>query len=555
LNRGDASALAELGVSGKGPFPMGVEYGLGDAGNGVVVVVRGGAAVVDWAQFPGIKPLAHTHPRTEIYSDSKTVRLNEILKDTTDPLRSREQVFPSGADFIVMAQNNIAGHVVYTEFVIKNGVVRAVPRGDTGPRVNFTIVKSGEYGINSKGEIVYQATVEMRSGHEPVTKTLTVYIVQTAGTADGHIFMSKPKGVMEKPPGGWKNPAKKTLSVDKLDPAALKNLSNGLDTSQVTALITKHGFDSVEWAGKSLDGTKARKLLEGLQPKTVAGVRDVTAREAHAQLTLFGAATMDKIIPPVTGKHLESERRLLGDTTAKALIEDKVHRNKIPDIVKHSNQLDTASAATARPMGSSSLAVDSNVIIGVQELLDPKNTWSGTPKHKKAGVNYLRSIANPVLPPLGPTDVLPVPRTIAGIIGTGHDLRGSNVTRGETTPTPGMPVGELPLTVARNGVAYNAVLKQLADKNIGKGKGGADRGVVADTIFSTAANPELMTGDMSVIGGVYENWGIKDPAKPVAQRAGEKVADAVARVYPTGYDADVPNGTGGTRRIRIIPMR
>jgi len=107
-------------------------------------------------------------------------------------------------------------------------------------------------------------------------------------------------------------------------------------------------------------------------------------------------------------------------------------------------------------------------------------------------------------------------------------------------------------THARNGAAYNKVLAELEANNIGKGKGGADRGVVADAIFADGS-ATLMTSDHSVIAGIYDKWGVK--TRTVTQNHKEKIAAAISRTYALdgGFDANVPNGTGGTRRIRIIP--
>jgi hypothetical protein len=551
LNGGDAQVLTQLGIAGEVKFPKGVEYGLGEIAGGKVVLVRGGAKEIDWSFLPGVKPIAHTHPAVEL--PGGTVKSSDVFKATDVPSLDRHRIFPSGTDFIMMAEHGISGHIVYTEFVLRDGKIMNAPPGDKSPRLNFTITTSKRYGINGKAEPVYVSTMEMRAGigTRPI-ETAEVWTVKPRDSSTGDLYMKKPKGVQETQPNGA--PLKKTKS-SSITEAPLKNLKRGLDDTQIEALITRHGPDVVEWAGRTLDGTKARTLLDGLQEKTIRGLRDVDASDAHAQLQTFGAATLDAIVPPVTGTHLQTQRTQLGDTTAKGLIKDKIDRGKIPDIAVHATQLATASGGASKPIQAHSMTVDSNVIIAIQSVTGtaPQKTWAALSPGERAAINTLRSQAKPALAQLGATDTVAVGTTARKLIGNGHDLRGANVTLGETKPTATMPIGDLPITVSRNGAAYNKVLKELEARDIGKGKGGADRGVVADTIFSAGA-ATLMTADHSIIAGVYNAWGVK--SRNVTQNHKEKIAPAIARTYAPdgGFDAIVPNGSGGTRRIRIIPQ-
>jgi hypothetical protein len=115
--------------------------------------------------------------------------------------------------------------------------------------------------------------------------------------------------------------------------------------------------------------------------------------------------------------------------------EDKLKGGKAADLATHADQLAAATAKPHDPLAGDSIVVDSNVLIGIEELMSPTMAWDKLPKHKQNGINYLRSRAKPPLPPLTGD---PPGRNVESIIGTGHDLRAANPTLGETTPVGGL---------------------------------------------------------------------------------------------------------------------
>jgi len=293
-------------------------------------------------------------------------------------------------------------------------------------------------------------------------------------------------------------------------------------------------------------------MLETVKPETLKGLQDVSAADAHKIVDVFGKATVEGAVPPVTGKQLNTERARLGEKTAKGLADDKVNRHKVADLATHAEQLATATTHSLAPLGSSSLIVDSNVLAGIKELMNGV-PWKDLQSHKKNGINALRSRGKPPLPPLAGD---PPARDMEALIGKGHDLRVSNVTLGENAPQAGLTREGFELTVSRDSKEYNNVLDELAKSpGIGKNKGAADRAIVADTVFAKGVSkPTLMTGDTDVIARLFQRFG---PGKstPIKQQHGEVVVDAIVRTYPAGFDAEIPNGAGGTRIIAVIPMR
>ena len=207
LNRGDASALASVGITDAagGKLPEDHEFGLGELSNGNVVVVIGQEAAVDWAHLPGMTPRAHTHPPSvhdipPQENGARSIPLIELLMPKADPFLAREVVFPTGTDFIVMAHQGIDGHVVVTAFVLRDGKVMKAPEGDTGPRLIFTIVSCHEIGARANGRKVYKSKLVGKSGSEtPINQD--VWVVADKGDETGDIFMTQPTDVVLNEPG------------------------------------------------------------------------------------------------------------------------------------------------------------------------------------------------------------------------------------------------------------------------------------------------------------------------------------------------------------------
>ncbi len=169
LAAGDRTALAELGYD---TFPTNletnkVEWGLARRWDGKLAVVLGGFTEINWAVLPHMKPLSHTHPfmdRAALKGKNGdgVVRIDD-LADLSDDMR---HLFPSAADFGLMASGKIRDHVVHTPFVARSdGQIANPSAGETGPTVDFVIEKSTYVGRWAVAEDVgvYRATVTART--------------------------------------------------------------------------------------------------------------------------------------------------------------------------------------------------------------------------------------------------------------------------------------------------------------------------------------------------------------------------------------------------------
>jgi hypothetical protein len=346
----------------------------------------------------------------------------------------------------------------------------------------------------------------------------------------------------------------KTL-VAELGMTALKHLTNGasgLRGDEVAALVKQHGSQAVKWAGDTLDGSTAKKLLESVKPDTLKGLQDVTAEDAHKIVDVFGKATLEGAVPPVTGRQLNVERLQLGEKTAKGIAENRVNKHKVDDLATQADQLAAATSHPPMPLQRDSLIVDSNVLAGIKELMGGM-PWAALQEPKQNGINLLRKRAKPPLPVLTGD---PPGRDLDSLIGKGHDLRAANATLAESAARPGLSPAGFELTVSRDSKQYNDVLDELAKSPVvGKNKGVADRAIVADTVFAKGSSkPTFMTGDANVIVRLFERFGPGRSA-PIKQNHNEAVVDAIARLYPAGFDAELPDGAGGTRAITVVPMR
>lgn len=341
----------------------------------------------------------------------------------------------------------------------------------------------------------------------------------------------------------------------ELGTSALKHLTSGasgLSIEEIAVLAKRHGYAIVRWAGDTLDGATAKKLIDTIRPKTINGLLDVSAAEAHKLVDVFGKDTVEGAVPPVTGKQLNVERLQLGERTAKGIADEKVKKHKPDDLATQADNLEATTRHPTEPLRRDSLIVDSNVLAGIKELMDGMS-WHALQPHKKNGINLLRSRAKPRLSPL--TDDPPT-RDVEVIIGKGHDLRAANATLAENTPRPGLTRDGFELTVSRDSQQYNNLLEELAKPpGIGKNKGAADRAIVADVVLAKGASkPTFMTGDGDVIARLFQRFG---PGRftSIKQLPDEAVPKAIARTYPAGFDADMPDGIGGSRSITVIPMR
>lgn len=63
-----------------------------------------------------------------------------------------------------------------------------------------------------------------------------------------------------------------------------------------------------------------------------------------------------------------------------------------------------------------------------------------------------------------------------------------------------------------------------------------------------------MSGDVDVFRRLFERFGPGQGAR-IKTIGKERVEDAIARQYAAGFDVLIPDKSGGTHPLRVIPMR
>jgi hypothetical protein len=268
LAAGDRTALADIGYDG---FPAHletnkVEWGLARRWDGALTVVLGGFREINWAHLPHMKPLSHTHPWSDRAalqgkSGDGVVRIDD-LKDLSTDLT---HLFPSAADFAVMATAGIRNHVVHTPFVSRGeGRVGNPTAGETAPTVDFVIEKSTYIGRWAMGENVgvYRATVTARTPDGVIWRG-EIYAADAGGSM---LYRSRPE-----------------ISPNRLPPPQPRiQTESGSKNADLLAALKKAGVaepasnSTIERVLNTLspEGQKWLEQLAKLQPARVQGIED-----------------------------------------------------------------------------------------------------------------------------------------------------------------------------------------------------------------------------------------------------------------------------------------
>jgi hypothetical protein len=125
LAAGDPSALAQFGMAASVATDE-MEWGLGQMPDGRVLLVSGEAGAVDFDQVPGLKALAHTHPRVldgeqRDLTSAKSGGVDAAHLIEKGPFADKVAFLPSYGDLAYFAENGITEHVVYTPYVHLGG--------------------------------------------------------------------------------------------------------------------------------------------------------------------------------------------------------------------------------------------------------------------------------------------------------------------------------------------------------------------------------------------------------------------------------------------------
>lgn len=206
LNDGDLKALEKTGVHANGAehaVPPGTEFGLGELPNGDLVVLRGELGAVDWANFPGVKPLAHTHPNVpgnNLQGKTKisVVELATAGEPGTAPNINRAVVYPTPEDLATVLARKVKEHVVVTPFHERDGqVFKPDAANGVGRPLDFVISNIEEVGTVN-GQSVYKARVVGVAGGEAVIPAREVWGVVDPAGHNSVLDLRPPDGMIPK---------------------------------------------------------------------------------------------------------------------------------------------------------------------------------------------------------------------------------------------------------------------------------------------------------------------------------------------------------------------
>jgi hypothetical protein len=354
---------------------------------------------------------------------------------------------------------------------------------------------------------------------------------------------------------------------EKLGNDVLKNLSasftGGTDLTgkEIIALVKAHGEDAVKWAGKDLPGSKVKNLLTALTKDSVTAMQDIPASKASLLVNDLGAKMVNDVAPATGGARLATLRDQLGAAAASEMMAEKIKKGKVADLKAFADNLEAAKKAelaSPTPVGPNSLILDSNAMVAIKKMLagakwDP--AAGEMENNERAIINNLRVRAG--LPPLTGD---PPARDLTSIVGT-QDIRASNAALAEEgTRDPRLTRSGVTLSVSRDDPAYTGLLKELAkDPKIGGNKGAVDRAVIADAALTKSSDGSpatFMTADDDVYARLARKFKPSLIHKQVVGGKMEGDAAALVREYgATGFTVSIPDGTGATHDLKVIPVK
>ncbi|MBK9031842.1 MAG: hypothetical protein IPL61_11040 [Myxococcales bacterium] len=490
----------------------------------------------------------------------KGLKLKELLKGSTDASGAinRGLVLPSAADFGYCAHNGVPRHVVVTPYVFdkKTGRVRNPGPGDEGmPRVEFELKRPDLVGdFEGNADVpVYKATVVISAGGELID-TQQMWSMRHPAIGD----VVEPNAI----PATWRSrtpgeaPPDVTRSTHKPDDTgAPTDPATTYTYPDRTKYVEDHGPEVVRWAEHGLDGSQAKALLADLPTRTLVALGDIPAKDAAHLVGVIGKDTIAKVVPPLTGGDVALEAKYLGEEGARRFAGDNTEKKGPSRLKRHAEGLSHSALEidSAKALTSSSMMVDSNIVISIQKLQSGAS-WNTLQAGEKVFVNRIRKLSG--LPELAAD---PPDRSIAGLVGHA-DLRTANIVTGEVGGT-GMAIAR-PMSATRDTPKYAGVLSELSSPPPIGGSGQADKLVVADAVFAVTSDgsaPTLVSGDANVFARLAQRYlppgSFKQ--KPYLDRRGVKktqsVGAAVAEDLPD-FTVEIPDGQGGVHRLRVIPV-
>jgi hypothetical protein len=182
LADGKTSSLGLLGIEVPPGFdPTKNEWGLGrrvDVTTGEVsyVLIKGEDGAVNWEGFPGVEPIAHSHPDKgpNGRNSNHLKKLDadggvDLVKLCTTDGADRIHFMPSGADLVFVLSHRIGTHTVLTPFQhLGGGKVGNPTPGSNNAGINIVIKNPKLYGhlFGNPKSAVAEVEIEIWAGNE-----------------------------------------------------------------------------------------------------------------------------------------------------------------------------------------------------------------------------------------------------------------------------------------------------------------------------------------------------------------------------------------------------
>ena len=368
-----------------------------------------------------------------------------------------------------------------------------------------------------------------------------------------------------------------------VDGDRLLRLLDEMPPADLTALITKHGGESVRWATDGLPAADAQKLLDAMTPEILAAMRGsgVVAADAKRLVDAFGGVLLKQLADAgIAPKALLPVLAQQEPGQAAKIIQQYVDRaatkpatwDALRNFLAGAERAEAEEIARATAMGADEIMVDNNVLVAAQAVQGGVAWAEIKPHEQRRLIEAMTKLGHPPADPNVVTAAeveaaLPKMRASATVLGE----IGAEATHKASTGTVEQlgrlerPTGVL-LDVDRDSDAYRRVLTALdspparpwassgpPSAAVGGAKGLRDRSVVADALFATTQGggpAKFMTGDTAI----FETLAGFEPTGSLRLAPGLKTgsntfAARLARAYPNGFKIVIDG-----RELWVIPV-
>ncbi len=223
LAAGDPAAFQAIGMEAPRHFDTrSVEWGIGEA-NGEFFIIRGEPGAVDWAGFPGVRAVAHSHPLTagKMIKGGSTSFGELVQGGGRNGELNKVNVFPSAADVAFCARNKLAEHTVQTPYASKGGDRIGNPTpGAKEPLVQIKILQPERIGswAGNKNVGVFKSRMIATDEHGNFVWSGDVYTVDHEALGSVVIFNEPPAGLVTGDEAGLAGPTDLQTKAGNIPP-------------------------------------------------------------------------------------------------------------------------------------------------------------------------------------------------------------------------------------------------------------------------------------------------------------------------------------------------